>query len=187
MTARTITYAVIIAITVLAFIGDGIASEKPSEDELKAAFLYKFAKFVHWPDDTLEGDSTDVTVGVINRPELREVLEQAVEGKTVRGRPLRVLDTDQPAVDSCRILFIGACTRDTLPDLLAACISGHVLTVSDTRGFATAGGVINFYTHKSKVRFEINPESAERSGLTVSARIMRLARIVTTSGRSEDR
>ena len=50
-----------------------------------------------------------------------------------------------------------------------------VLTVADTGGFLDHGGIINFVLEGSKVRFEISQEAAERAGIKISSKLMRLA------------
>ena len=50
-----------------------------------------------------------------------------------------------------------------------------VLTVADTAGFLDHGGIINFVLEGSKVRFEINQEAAERAGIKISSKLLRLA------------
>jgi hypothetical protein len=59
----------------------------------------------------------------------------------------------------------------------------NVLTVSDERGFAQQGVGINFYTEEDKVRFEINQDAVNRSGLRISSKLLSLAKIVRGAGR----
>ena len=65
---------------------------------------------------------------------------------------------------------------DTIKDM-------NVLTVSDERGFAQQGVGINFYTEEDKVRFEINQDAVNRSGLRISSKLLSLAKIVRGAGR----
>jgi len=53
-----------------------------------------------------------------------------------------------------------------------------VLTVSDSSGFAEKGVVINLYKSGIKTKFEINRNSARESGLKISSKLYKLARIV---------
>jgi len=52
------------------------------------------------------------------------------------------------------------------------------LTIGDTKGFAQQGVIINFYIKDEKVRFEINVDAAKRANLKISAKLLRLAKIV---------
>ena len=66
-----------------------------------------------------------------------------------------------------------------LPSILER-IRGHsVLVIGESRGFASRGGIINFYVREGKtVRFEINPAAARREHLKISSNLLKLARIV---------
>jgi hypothetical protein len=58
--------------------------------------------------------------------------------------------------------------------------SRPILTVGDSNGFATSGVLVNFYTSGDTVRFEMNETAIERSGLRVSGKLLKLARLVET-------
>ena len=45
-------------------------------------------------------------------------------------------------------------------------------------GIGEAGVMINFYRRDDKVRFEINARAAERNGLRISSKLLKLARVV---------
>ena len=62
--------------------------------------------------------------------------------------------------------------------LIAATRDQSVLLVGESSGFASRGGAINFYLDDGKVRFEVNPDVAKSSGIWISSRLLRLARIV---------
>ncbi|MCX5637000.1 MAG: YfiR family protein, partial [Planctomycetota bacterium] len=53
-----------------------------------------------------------------------------------------------------------------------------VLTISEMEGFIEKGGMINFITEESKVRFEINDSAAKKSGLQISSKLLSLAKKV---------
>jgi hypothetical protein len=75
-------------------------------------------------------------------------------------------------------VFVSASERGRLPEILSALGSKSVLTVSEVEEFAARGGVINFVLVDNRVRFEINPGAAKRSGLKISSELLRLGRIV---------
>jgi len=53
-----------------------------------------------------------------------------------------------------------------------------ILTVGETPGFAERGGVIRLVLEDNKVRFEVNVDAAHQAGLTISSRLLTLARII---------
>jgi hypothetical protein len=53
-----------------------------------------------------------------------------------------------------------------------------VLTVADADGFARSGGMVAFVRENNKLRFEINESAAKQAGLSVSSRLLSVARQV---------
>jgi hypothetical protein len=77
--------------------------------------------------------------------------------------------------EGCHILFISRSERGRIPQILQDLGTAPVLTVADTDGFLDDGGIINFRLEGSKVRFEINQQAAERVGIKISSKLLRLA------------
>ena len=106
-----------------------------------------------------------------------------IEGLTVRGRRLQVVRLQDLGETSCDILFISESERRRLDELLSSLTGQPVLTVSEVAGFAGRGGMVNFVLERKKVRFEIDVDAVDRAGLEVSAKLLRVARVVRDGGR----
>jgi hypothetical protein len=161
----------------------GVASAQTApEYDVKAVFLYNFAKFVDWPPAAFP-DPNSLTICVLGDDPFGGSL-QAVAGEQVANHKLNVLRTDSISKTAgCQILFISRSERERLPQILAAVKGSPVLTVGDTNGFVDRGVIINFVPEGSKVRFEINTEPADRAGIKISSKLLQLAkRVVTTPG-----
>ncbi len=153
----------------------GAHPQTGSEYEVKAAFLYKFASFVEWPD---ADPARSLTICVAGRDPFGAALDRIVTGKTVKGRAflIRRLKSGDPA-KGCQILFIAASERRRLKSILDGLQSEPVLTVGDVPGFCESGGVVNLAVSENRVQLEISPAAAERAGLELSSRLLSLARI----------
>jgi hypothetical protein len=79
------------------------------------------------------------------------------------------------------IVFISSSEKARLAEILAAFRDTKTLTVGDVDGFAAAGGMIGFVFEQNRVRFEINPGAAEQAGIRINAKLLNLARIITTT------
>ena len=66
----------------------------------------------------------------------------------------------------------------SIKDLHASVEGKNILTVGETSKFLSEGGIINFVTHKNKVRFEINITAAKRADLKIRSQLLRLAKKV---------
>jgi hypothetical protein len=146
------------------------------EYRVKGAFLYSFAKFVEWPRDSIVGTNDELRVCVLGSGEVTSVLSEVMHGKSAgkRGVTVRRID-DLTEVGWCRIFFLTK-SADMEPEVIANSLgAASVLTVGETSGFASRGLMVNFVTESSKVRFEINEKAAERAGLKISSKLLRLA------------
>src|SRR5712691_8044801 len=157
----------------------GAQSEPPTEYQIKAAFLYNFAKFVEWPADAFADPHAPIVLGIVGEDPFGSVLDKIVLGKTVNDRGLVIKRLKEgPDLRNCHILFVSSSERKHMPQILESLQGSSVLTVGETDRFAQSGGVINFILEENKVRFEINSETAARAGLKISSKLLALARIV---------
>lgn len=154
------------------------AAQEPSpEYVLKAAFLYNFVKFVEWPAEAFAGAKSPLTICVFGTDPFGASLDGVVRGETLGERGLLVQRPEALAdLRDCQVLYVSRSERQRLPEVLAQVEGAPVLTVGDTGGFLRAGGVINFVLEDNKVRFQINQEAAERNRLTISSKLLRLAK-----------
>jgi hypothetical protein len=146
------------------------------EYQLKAVFLFNFAKFVEWPPQAFADASDPFTICVWGDNPFGSSLDDAVRGKTVGNRPIstRLVSSNQQA-RTCQILFISGSERKRMRGLLEALRNGCVLTVGDTDDFTTNGGIVQFKVNDARVRFEIDAEAAGRANLRISSKLLSLA------------
>lgn len=145
------------------------------EYEAKAALLYQVASFVDWPGDALSVADSSFTIGVYGRDPFEAYID-ALEGRTVRGRPVRIRRfTDLEDLTETHILFIGAFEREQVIRVLGLVAGMPVLTVGEGEDFAELGGIIRWYVRDDRLRLEVNRCAAERAGLRISSRLLRVA------------
>jgi hypothetical protein len=154
----------------------------PTEYEVKAAFLYNFARFVEWPPDTFHDPDAPFVIAVLGRDPFGSVLDETVAGKTVLGRRIEVRRASRPEeVGDAQIVFVSASERASLPSILKALDRPGRLIVGEMDGFAEHGGTINFTMQGRKVRFQINPTQAEQARLKMSSQLLKLATLVPSA------
>lgn len=144
-----------------------------------AAFLYNFARYVEWPKDAFDRDDMPVKICIYDAKEFGDVVAKTVSGKMVGDRAVAVGQTsDLSGAGDCHIFFIGRESEVRDEDAVAGLGKLSVFTVADRPGFANAGGIANFFRDNNRIRFEINPGAAEKAGLRVSSKLLRLAKVV---------
>ncbi len=150
---------------------------RPDEYQVKAAFLYNFVKFIDWPDETLV-NNTAITLCIIGKDSFEGSIN-LIEGKPVRGKTLTVrhIKTLQDA-GSCQLLFISPSEKNYIAQILQEIRDYSIITIGDYEGFAQQGVIINFYIEQESVRFEINVNAARHTGIQISSKLLKLARIV---------
>lgn len=150
-----------------------------SEAQVKAAFLFNFARYVEWPPAAFEGETATIRLCVIGESEFQQVVSETVSGRSVGRRPVVVDKVEGlDAAEACHLLFVD--DGVLVPaSAVADRLGGHaIFTISDQPGFAAGGGVANFILVDQKIRFEINPSAARRAGLKISSSLLRLAKLV---------
>ncbi len=152
------------------------------EYQVKAAYIYNFAKFVEWPSGSQADEPFVVTV--LGADPFGRALEDAVRGKSVNGRPIvlrRAATLEE--VGASQILFISDSEQPELPSILKRLATDPVLTVGDMGQFAAHGGIIGFRPEGGRIRLDISLAAAERSRLRLSSQLLQIARIVDTAER----
>jgi hypothetical protein len=156
-----------------------IRAGTPSEYDIKAAFLYNFAKFVDWPDKAFANSGSPVVIGVLGDDPFGDALDQITRGKTANGRRVEIKHFDK-ARDcvNCHILFVSSSEKRRLAKIFDAIGDASVLTVGDVPRFAEDGGVVNLTMDKNRVNIEVNVQAARRAHLKISSKLLNLAKII---------
>jgi hypothetical protein len=150
------------------------------EYEVKAAFLFNFAKFVEWPSDAFDSPSQPLTICVLGKNPFGSALNEVIAGNTLHGHPFSTrLIAEIRESEDCHILFFPASESKSTRPMLGQVRNPCALTVGEVENFLPGGGMVNFVIQGSRVRFEINPAAVGRSNLRVSSKLLSLA----TTGR----
>ena len=156
------------------------APAAPTADQVKAAYLHKFAGYVDWPPKVFSDAAAPFVVGVVGADHVYAELARLVAGRTVQGRAVEVRTIPRegtPLADGAvHVVFIG---RDvgasTAAGIVAAYKGRPILTVTDLPRGADAGAALNFIESDKRVRFEATPAVAEQGGLRLSSRLLAVA------------
>ncbi len=155
------------------------SAESELELTVKAEFVDRFVRFVEWPPAP-PGDGSFVMCVVGSSP-VTPYLKQVASRRDVNGRRAKVVEVnDVSRVDQCQVVFLDGAASSRLAQVLERTAARPILTVGDVAGFGEQGVLINLYREGEYLRFEINLKAVERSGLTISSELLRLARRIDT-------
>jgi len=148
------------------------------EYQVKAAFLFNFAKFVEWPAQAFKSPGEPIAICVLGPNPFGSSLDKVVAGKAVGNRQFVVREVrNAQQAGECHIVFVSLDgwprSRAVLGEIKRCC----VLTVGETGDFIAGGGMINLRLEEARVRVEINPDAAERARLRISSKLLSLAEI----------
>ena len=156
-----------------------------SEYLIKAGFIFNFAKFVEWPSNAFAQPDSPIVIGILGTDPFGTIIDKIVQDKKIGARGFVVKrlkwGADLKELRECKILFIGASERAHMDELVQMLRGLPILTVGETPGFAERGGVIRFVLEDNRVRFEVNVVAARQADLTISSRLLTLARIIQQS------
>ncbi|MDJ0653862.1 MAG: YfiR family protein [Xanthomonadales bacterium] len=157
------------------------AAEHAGEYEVKAVYLYNFARFFEWPGSAFTDDDAELSVCIYGEDPFGSALNR-IAGKLVRGRPLGVTHLRRgEALAGCQVVYVSDSEQLYVQQLLAEVRKQPLLTVSDIPNFARNGGVIGLKQVGNKVRFEINTAAASAATLEASSQLLKLATSVIDS------
>jgi hypothetical protein len=143
---------------------------------VKAAFLYNFAKFADWP---ALAAGMPIAVCVVGDDRLAAALVETVRGQVLSGHAFEVAPRQEAAQwRTCHLLFIAEVEVRRSAAGLESVKSLPVLTISDGKDFAQTNGIMELFVEAGRMRFAINLDTAEGSGLHLSSRLLGLAKIV---------
>jgi hypothetical protein len=146
----------------------------PLEYRVKAAFLLNFTKFVEWPAAAFADDRAPFRICVLGEDPFGSVLDQMVKDEVMGGRRLMVQRISRPPEPkSCQVVFVSRQEKATPPAL-----GPGVLTVGEGEEFLREGGMIAFVIENRRVRFDISQKAAAGARLTISSRLLNVARLV---------
>ena len=148
------------------------------EYELKAAVLYHIIEYVDWPADSFSNNAPVLEIGLLGQIPFAKALE-VLDGKTVQKRKIVIKQiTDPREALHCNVLFIGASEKPRLSRIVGDLNNRPILTVSEVEGFADKEGMVNLVAGPNRIVMEINRETASRSGISFSSKVLKLAKVL---------
>ena len=146
-----------------------------SEDDVKAAYLYQFTKYIEWPaGSTVANDS--ITMCVAGDAGVVGGLQKIAGDEARAGRKVVIRqDPDMARTGECRILFVGRVEEQRFAGFLKALEGKPTLIAGDDLPFLRRGGMVAFIVQDRKLRFSISLAATETAHLKVSSQLLRHA------------
>ena len=147
--------------------------------KVKAAFLLNFSKFAKWPDSCFKDERSPLVIGVYGKTPLTDFLRDKTEDRKSQGRSIvvkSILRIEQAR--DCHLLYLPDRKSGDVKVILPKLKKKFILTVGDTQAACRAGTAIGFFLMDKKLRFAVNLQAVEKSGLTLSSQLLKLGKKV---------
>ncbi|MBR3568476.1 MAG: YfiR family protein [Salinivirgaceae bacterium] len=156
------------------------AAAQYSEYEVKAAYIFNFAKFIEWPANYIDGDT--LYLCVYKNDPFGIILEKTMIGRKANGKDWKIRRIASLAeTDKCHMLFLSDIKQHEALQVIKSIGNKPIVTIGDELGFlCEIGGTINFLPQFSERQFEINKDVANDIGLKISPKLLLLAKIIST-------
>lgn len=165
-----------------AWAGEAKAAEI-SQQQVEAAYLYKFGGYVTWPDKAFAGPDSPIVIGVAGSDSVAEDLTNMVAGRTIGNRPIvvkRIHDGDP--LGGIHILFIGSPRAAQSSDLFESSRGLPILVVTEGKDGLALGGAVSFVVVDERVRFDVSLGAVQENGLKLSSQLLSVAHAVGGAG-----
>jgi hypothetical protein len=158
-------------VAALVALAPGAAVSQPlGELQVKAAFLFNFAKFVAWPSA-----DRPLAICVAGNLPLTNAAAELVNGRQVDGRSVLARSVAASATaDGCDLVYLGDLKAEDAAAFLAK-VRGPVLTVGETPRFLRDGGMVRMFLEGNRMRFQVNRRQTDAAGLKISSQLLSLA------------
>jgi hypothetical protein len=153
--------------------GVGVADVSISEDSVRAAYLYRFAGYVTWPQ-TPPADAP-LVIAVVGSPSIARELRRMLPAHAMNSRSAQVREVSSLRdLGKPQILYVAEGHAQLLRELRPQSSAAMLLVSAEEDGLNN-GSIINFVTVDRNVRFEVSLPAAQRWGLKVSADLLGVA------------
>jgi hypothetical protein len=155
------------------------AQSSPSPQyRVEAAFLFNFTKFIDWPASAFNSPEEPFVIGILGDDPFGNFIDEVVKDEKVKEHSIKIERyADSSNIGKCHLLFINSRKKERVNELLKELTYQNVLTVSNDDNFLREGGMIQFFTEDNKIRVAINTSATKAAQISVSSKLLALARI----------
>jgi len=190
--SQPITYALLLIISLLLTFSSSKSNAETIDRskliKIEAAYLYKFTKFIQWPDYRFQ-ENSDLNICLIgkNLTPLNNLLDRGVSGKSSNGHPLNVFhyidlpndklandqQTKENAIKKCHLIYLDTAS---INDLKIKLDKPSTLIISSPNNETTEDSLLSLQINQGKLVFFVNQNHLDKSLLEFNATLLSLAR-----------
>ncbi|GAA4101961.1 YfiR family protein [Mucilaginibacter panaciglaebae] len=149
----------------------------PLEYQIKAAFLFNFTRFIHWPASAYSSPDAPFVIGIAGNDPFGSYLDDLVNGEQAEGHNIIIRRyPDGGDISGCQLLFVNTFAPAKLKTILSLA-RRNTLTVGDANSFVNSGGMIRFFKEDNRIKMEIKLAAIKAAKLEISAKLLQVAKV----------
>ncbi|UAY51078.1 YfiR family protein [Ferruginibacter albus] len=173
---RIITVFTMSMVMLMASSFSSFVPDPEQEYALKAAFLYRFADYIDWPEIT---SSDNFVITVLGESAITPSLNEIAKAKKIKNKIVSIkVAQNINDISDCQILFISKGFGTDISAVTSKLGNRPVLIVTEQKDACTKGAHINFFIGDNKLKFEINLKAASQAGIKISSQLLQHAAFV---------
>ena len=156
------------------------ARQEMNEYEWKSRFLYNVCVYAEWPAAAFAANDSPIVIGIVGKDPFGESMTKIFGENTAQKRKIEIKKFDAVKnIKDCHILFLPATEKENLAAALAKLKGTNTLLIGESEGLGAKGAVLNLLIEdKQKVKVEFNADAAERAGIKLSSKLVKLTKPV---------
>jgi hypothetical protein len=145
------------------------------ERDLQAVFLAKFAKFIERPS----ADNEKFIITIIDENPFEDILQKLYKDKKIDNKSVEIrFATRVEELQKSDILFITIKNPQIAQKAIEYAQANSILTISEQRGFAQRGGIIQLNFVQRRAHLVINYEASLKSNIKIDSKLLAIAQEV---------
>ncbi len=172
-----------VSLLLMALAVSPVAADTSTESSVKAAIVHKISKFVDWPDSAFSSEDSPLRFCVVGDDQILEALRK-LSNRQIHGRLVEATPAATPSdvSTSCDVLYLANDDERDVNEWTEQVAGRPILTFGETGGYGAEGSIVSVMVRRDKVRFEINLEANDGTGLRIGAQLLQLAAAVGGRG-----
>ena len=145
------------------------------ERKLEAVFIGRFASYIEWPAKPRDR----FVITLLDDNPFGSLLDDLYRDKRIHNKPIELrYATRLEQVGETDALFITLTSSAARAAAIDHAQRNGILTISEAKGFAESGGIIQLDFIEQKARIKINHGAALKSGLRIGAPLLTIATVL---------
>lgn len=149
------------------------ASAQSNFYKLHSLFIYNFVKNTQW-----QNVGNKFLIGVYGSDNAMKILKGNLAGKKAGSKDIEIVKVNSPAdANNCQVVYAPKSNKTKIINLIESSNSTGKLFVTED-DLTSEGASISFIIQNSKLKFKINKNNVDSSGLKISGSLLSLGIVV---------